>query len=100
MRCVWPDATLTVGMMARVTLGHTGRNVAEPPSLVSVIFGLLLIGYAGAGGRGVVVAAVLRFMDINGAIYLDCSVRAVCVAVCANVDQTACGMGVMAEESG
>ena len=37
-------ATLTVGMMARVTLGHTGRNVAEPPSLVSVIFGLLLIG--------------------------------------------------------
>ena len=37
-------ATITVGMMARVTLGHTGRNVAEPPSLVSVIFGLLLIG--------------------------------------------------------
>ncbi|MFN3786443.1 MAG: NnrS family protein, partial [Thiothrix sp.] len=35
---------ITVGMMARVTLGHTGRNVAEPPSWVSVIFGLLLIG--------------------------------------------------------
>lgn len=37
-------ATITVGMMARVTLGHTGRNVAEPPQLVSVIFGLLLVG--------------------------------------------------------
>lgn len=36
--------TLTVGMMARVTLGHTGRNVAEPPPWVSVIFGLLLLG--------------------------------------------------------
>lgn len=37
-------ATITVGMMARVTLGHTGRNVAEPPPWVSVVFGLLLLG--------------------------------------------------------
>lgn len=29
---------ITLGMMARVTLGHTGRNVFEPPPLVSWIF--------------------------------------------------------------
>lgn len=37
-------AMITVGMMARVTLGHTGRNVAEPPPIVIVIFGLLFLG--------------------------------------------------------
>jgi uncharacterized protein involved in response to NO len=29
---------ITLGMMARVTLGHTGRDVFEPPPLVSWIF--------------------------------------------------------------
>ena len=29
---------ITVGMMARVTLGHTGRNVFEPPGLVKLVF--------------------------------------------------------------
>ena len=37
-------AVITVGMMARVTLGHTGRNVSEPPVVVSGIFLLLLLG--------------------------------------------------------
>lgn len=39
-------AVITVGMMARVTLGHTGRNVFDPPAIVSVIFQLLLLGAA------------------------------------------------------
>ena len=34
----------TLGMMARVTLGHTGRNILEPPAAVSWMFILLLMG--------------------------------------------------------
>ncbi|MDX2457203.1 MAG: NnrS family protein [Gammaproteobacteria bacterium] len=34
----------TLGMMARVTLGHTGRNILEPPTAVAWMFGLLAIG--------------------------------------------------------
>jgi len=34
----------TLGMMARVTLGHTGRDVLEPPAPVSWMFALLLAG--------------------------------------------------------
>ena len=34
----------TLGMMARVTLGHTGRNILEPPATVSWMFGLVLVG--------------------------------------------------------
>ena len=35
---------LTLGMMSRVSLGHTGRNVQEPPAGLSVAFILLLAG--------------------------------------------------------
>lgn len=35
---------ITLAMMARVSLGHTGRNVAEPPGIVTPIFALLLAG--------------------------------------------------------
>ena len=34
----------TLGMMARVTLGHTGRNILEPPAGVSWMFALLVVG--------------------------------------------------------
>ena len=34
----------TLGMMARVTLGHTGRNILEPPAGVAWMFALLVIG--------------------------------------------------------
>jgi uncharacterized protein involved in response to NO len=34
----------TLGMMARVTLGHTGRNIQEPPALAPWMFGVLVIG--------------------------------------------------------
>ncbi len=34
---------ITLGMMARVSLGHTGRDVANPPTLLMVVFGLLLM---------------------------------------------------------
>lgn len=34
----------TLGMMARVTLGHTGRNILEPPAAAAWMFGLLAIG--------------------------------------------------------
>lgn len=35
---------LTLGMMTRVTLGHTGRDVFNPPRVLSVLFLLLLVG--------------------------------------------------------
>lgn len=35
---------ITVGMMARVTLGHTGRNVFAPPAVDSWIFAILFLG--------------------------------------------------------
>ncbi len=34
---------MTVGMMARVSLGHTGRNVFEPPKILGWLFALLLV---------------------------------------------------------
>jgi uncharacterized protein involved in response to NO len=35
---------LTLGMMARVSLGHTGRSVFDPPKALVPIFALLFIG--------------------------------------------------------
>ncbi|MEZ5537757.1 MAG: NnrS family protein [Thiolinea sp.] len=35
---------ITAGMMARVALGHTGRNVFAPPASLGIIFGLLTVG--------------------------------------------------------
>jgi len=35
---------MTLGMMSRVILGHTGRNVFEPPSILSWCFALLVCG--------------------------------------------------------
>ena len=35
---------ITIGMMARVTLGHTGRNVFSPPGILLPIFLLLAVG--------------------------------------------------------
>jgi len=34
----------SLGMMARVSLGHTGRNIHEAPPVVSFIFGILIAG--------------------------------------------------------
>jgi len=34
---------MSLGMMARIALGHTGRNVFEPPKIVAVIFILILL---------------------------------------------------------
>lgn len=33
---------MTLGMMTRVALGHTGRNVFDPPPVLKLVFGLLL----------------------------------------------------------
>ncbi len=35
---------MTIGMMSRVILGHTGRNVSEPPPILSWCFILLVCG--------------------------------------------------------
>lgn len=35
---------ITLGMMSRVALGHTGRNIKEPPAMLPWIFSLLLAG--------------------------------------------------------
>lgn len=34
---------ITLGMMTRVTLGHTGRNVNQPPAYHTLLLGLLLL---------------------------------------------------------
>ena len=36
-------ALVTVGMMARVSLGHTGRNVFEPPASLKAVFSLVIV---------------------------------------------------------
>ncbi|MCP4008239.1 MAG: NnrS family protein, partial [Proteobacteria bacterium] len=35
---------MTLAMMARVALGHSGRSIQKPPRIMSYAFGLLLIG--------------------------------------------------------
>ena len=35
---------VTLGMMARVALGHTGRNVFRPPAALGPLFGLVFVG--------------------------------------------------------
>ena len=35
---------MTMSMMARVSLGHTGRNINEPPVMVTYMLALLLLG--------------------------------------------------------
>jgi len=35
---------MTIGMMARVSLGHTGRNVSKAPSILFWVFTVLLLG--------------------------------------------------------
>jgi uncharacterized protein involved in response to NO len=35
---------MTIGMMARVTLGHTGRDLSRPPAILVWVFGLLFVG--------------------------------------------------------
>ena len=35
---------ITIGMMSRVSLGHTGRKVSDPPKIIGYAFGLLLVG--------------------------------------------------------
>jgi len=50
---------ISLGMMARVTLGHTGRNVFNPPNMLKIVFTLIVL------------AAVFRvvFPIINSAHY-------------------------------
>jgi uncharacterized protein involved in response to NO len=35
---------ITIGMMARISLGHTGRNVSAPPKILNWVYSLLAIG--------------------------------------------------------
>lgn len=36
----------TLGMMARVSWGHTGRNIAEPPRLIGLMFAMIIASAA------------------------------------------------------
>lgn len=36
---------ITLSMMSRVSLGHTGRNVFAPPKVLSVIFSILVVAF-------------------------------------------------------
>jgi len=35
---------MTLGMMARISLGHTGRNINQPPAVLSWVFASLFLG--------------------------------------------------------
>lgn len=35
---------ITIGMMARVSLGHTGRNILKPPKILTWVYTLLTLG--------------------------------------------------------
>ena len=35
---------ITIGMMARVSLGHTGRNILKPPKILTSVYTLLTLG--------------------------------------------------------
>jgi uncharacterized protein involved in response to NO len=37
-------ALMTLSMMSRVSLGHTGRDINQPPATVAYIFGLITLG--------------------------------------------------------
>jgi uncharacterized protein involved in response to NO len=80
----------TLGMMACVTLGHTGRNIREPPAAVTAMFVLLV---AGALVRvllplldplhyqfRIVLAGCLR--GTSGCLHSACSWQAFCRCCC------------------
>ncbi|MDH5356431.1 MAG: NnrS family protein, partial [Gammaproteobacteria bacterium] len=48
---------ITIGMMSRVSLGHTGRKVSDPPKIIGYAFGLLL--------AGAVVRVILPLFDMT-----------------------------------
>ena len=52
---------LTIGMMSRVSLGHTGRSVFEPPAIVFWSFAVLL--------AGVIVRVVLPLFNMDLYVY-------------------------------
>ncbi len=52
----------TISMMARVSLGHTGRNIHKPPHLVWAMFGLM--------GVAIVFRVIMPLFDDNAASYM------------------------------
>ena len=36
---------MTLSMMARVSLGHTGRNLSQPPKILNTVFILLSLSF-------------------------------------------------------
>jgi uncharacterized protein involved in response to NO len=36
---------MTVAMMTRVSLGHTGRSIHQPPKMVNVMYGLMILAF-------------------------------------------------------
>lgn len=47
---------MTIGMMSRVALGHTGRNVFEPPRVLAPVFSLIVVA--------ALVRVVLPLLDV------------------------------------
>lgn len=45
---------MTLGMMARVALGHTGRNVFEPPAVLGWMFAFIILGLIARVGLPIV----------------------------------------------
>lgn len=52
---------MTLGMMARVALGHTGRDVFKPPAVLRWIFLLAILGLCARVGLPLVLPALYRW---------------------------------------
>ena len=57
---------ITLGMMSRVALGHTGRDIKQPPATLSWIFSLLL--------AGAIVRVIFPLVSVNQyTLWIGCS---------------------------
>jgi uncharacterized protein involved in response to NO len=62
---------ITAGMMCRVSLGHTGRNIQQPPAVVTVIFYALLAGVIiRVGGPWLLPAHYSAWISFSGLLWL------------------------------
>ncbi len=59
---------ITLAMMARVSLGHTGRNIHQPPRTISAVFVLLLLSMVFRAVLPMLSASFYRYGLIIGAV--------------------------------
>jgi uncharacterized protein involved in response to NO len=66
-------ALITVSMMARVSLGHSGRSIHEPPKLLSYIFiGVVLATVLRVAGPLLFVSAYQQWILLSSIVWVIC----------------------------